>query len=89
VILGDYDQALAWASRALASNPNFEPTLWVLIAASAHLGRMEEAQRHLAALRRLTPDITIERIRAGQAGKYPDRIAGVLDGLRLAGVPER
>ena len=89
VILGEYDQALAWASRALASNPNFEPTLWVLIAAGAHLGRMEEAQRHLVALRRLTPDITIERIRAGQAGKYPDRIAGVLEGLRLAGVPER
>ena len=89
VVLGEYDQAVAWASRALASNPNFEATLWVLIAASAHLGRMEEAHRHLAALRRLTPDITIERIRAGQASKYPDRIAGVLDGLRLAGVSER
>ncbi|RDJ14915.1 winged helix-turn-helix domain-containing tetratricopeptide repeat protein [Rhizobium grahamii] len=89
VVLGEYGQAVAWASRALASNPNFEATLWVLIAASAHLGRMEEAHRHLAALRRLTPDITIERIRAGQAGKYPDRIAGVLDGLRLAGVSER
>jgi hypothetical protein len=50
---------------------------------------MEEAQRHLAALKRRTPDITIERIRAGQAGKYPDRIAAVLDGLRIAGVPER
>ncbi|MBB4168132.1 MULTISPECIES: winged helix-turn-helix domain-containing protein [unclassified Rhizobium] len=89
IVLGEYDQALAWASRALASNANFEPTLWVLIAASAHLGRMEEAQRHVAALKRRTPDITIERIRAGQAGKYPDRIAAVLDGLRIAGVPER
>ncbi|WP_306910261.1 winged helix-turn-helix domain-containing tetratricopeptide repeat protein [Rhizobium mesoamericanum] len=89
VILGEYELAVAWASRALASNPNFEPTLWVLIAASAHLGRMEEAHRHLAALRRLTPDITLERIRAGQPGKYPDRIAALLDGLRLAGMPER
>lgn len=89
VVRGEYDEAVYWASRALASNPNFEATLWVLIAASAHLGRMEEAHRHLAALRQLTPDITVERIRAGQAGKYPDRIEGVLDGLRMAGVPER
>ncbi|QFY59237.1 transcriptional regulator [Rhizobium grahamii] len=89
VVRGEYDEALYWASRALASNPNFEATLWVLIAASAHLGRMEEAHRYLAALRRLTPDITLDRIRAGQAGKYPDRIEGVLDGLRMAGVPER
>lgn len=89
VVLGEYDQALAWASRALASNPNFEPTLWMLIAANAHLGHMKEAHRYLVGLKRLTPGITIERIRAGQPGKYPERIAGILEGLRLAGVPER
>ena len=40
MIRGDYNEALVWAARALASNPNFLPSLWIAIAANAHLGRM-------------------------------------------------
>ncbi|OHV78147.1 winged helix-turn-helix domain-containing protein [Ensifer sp. LCM 4579] len=88
MIRGEYAEAISWAARALASNPNFDPTLWVLIAANAHLDRMEEAHRHLRALKRLTPAVTIARIKAGQPAKDPTRIAALLEGLRKVGLEE-
>ena len=88
LIRGDYAEANDLATRAFARNPNFDPTLWLLIAANAHLGRMDEARRHLDRLRAGVPDITVARIRAGQPDKDPARKAALLDGLRLAGMPE-
>ena len=86
LIRGNHAEALAWAARALASNPNFDPTLWVLVAANAHLGRMEEAHRFLDQLRRLAPGVTLAKIKAGQPAKDPSRTAAMLGGLRLAGL---
>ena len=60
-------------ARALALNPNFDPTLWNLIAGNAHLGRMAVAHRFLAELRQIRPGITLARIRAGQPAKDPAR----------------
>ena len=88
VVRGDYAEALAWAGRALALNANFDPTLWMLIAANAHLGRMAEARRFLDDLRKLTPGVTVARIRAGQPAKDPGRVSAILEGLRLAGLDE-
>lgn len=88
IIRGNYAEAIAWAARALTSNPNFDPTLWVLIAANAHLGRLEEARRYLRELKRLTPAVTIARIKAGQPAKDPMRTAAILEGLRNAGLEE-
>ncbi len=88
IILGSYAAALDWASRALALNTNFDATYWMLASASAHLGRIGEARHFLTELQRLAPDISIARIKAGQPAKFPDRMAAVLDGLRLAGLQE-
>jgi TolB-like protein/Flp pilus assembly protein TadD len=85
---GRYEQALAIAARSLAVNAHFDPTYWMLIAANAHLGRMEEAHRSLQQLSRIAPGVTIAGIRAGQPAKYRERIGTVLEGLRLAGMPE-
>ena len=78
----------AWAGRSLALNTTFDCTYWMLVAANAHLGRMEEARRHLAELRRLAPEVTVASISAGQCAKDPGRIEPILAGLRLAGLPE-
>lgn len=59
---------------------------WMLIAANALLGRMEEAKRWLAKFRALLPDITIARIRDGH--KDPRAMAAIFEGLRLAGLEE-
>lgn len=86
IIRGDYELALARAGHALAVNQHFDATYWMLVAANAHLGRMAEAQRHLASLRQLAPDISLTRIRAGQPAMIEGRIEPVMEGLRLAGL---
>jgi Flp pilus assembly protein TadD len=88
LIRGDLEEALAWASRAYAANPNYDANLWILIAANAHLGRLAEARRVLGELLRLTPGATVARVRAGQHSKAPGRCDALLEGLRLAGLPE-
>ena len=86
--LGNYEEALKAAERSLAVNPNYPPTYWMLIAANAQLGRMDEARRWLAKFRALAPGVTIAGIRDGQPAKDPSRMAAILDGLRLAGLEE-
>jgi TolB-like protein len=86
MVLGNYSEALVWAARSLASNPNFDPTYWMLIAANAHLGRMDDAHRFLEQFRKVAPGVTIAKIKAGQPAKDPSRMAAILEGLRLAGL---
>ena len=71
IVLGHHAEALDAASRGLAINPNFDATHWMLVAGNAHLGRLDEARRFLAGLLRMTPDVTVARIRAGQPAKIP------------------
>ena len=88
LVRGNWEQALIWAGKAIAANASFGPSYWMLIAANARLGRMEEARRHLASLLAISPEVTVASIRAGQPAKIPDRIEPVLEGLLLAGMPE-
>jgi adenylate cyclase len=88
MVLGEYENALAVAERSLAANPNYDPTYWMLIAANAQLGRMDEARSWLSKFTALVPGITIARIKAGQPAKDPSRLAAILEGLRLAGLEE-
>lgn len=87
-IRGNHEAARAWATRSLAINAHFDPTYWNLIAANAHLGRLDEARRLVGEYRRIAPGVTIAGIRAGQPAKLPGRIEPVLEGLRLAGMDE-
>ena len=59
----------------------------MLIAANAHLGRLDAARSHLAELLRRVPNQTVAWIKAGQPDYDPTRLAAILDGLRLAGMP--
>ncbi len=88
MIKGNFAEALRWAEKSLALNPQFIFTFWMLIAACGHLGRMDEARRWLARFRELGSEITVASIRAGQPTKDPSRMAAILEGLRLAGLPE-
>jgi tetratricopeptide (TPR) repeat protein len=88
MILGNYRDAIDWASQSLALNPSYSPTFWMLIAANAWLGDLAEAHRFLQDFRRVAPGVSITSIRAGQPSKDASRIASILDGLRLAGLDE-
>jgi TolB-like protein/Tfp pilus assembly protein PilF len=86
LVLGNFEEAIVYAGRALASNPNFDPALWVLIAANAHLGRLDEARHFLGRLRKLSPAVTLRSIEAGQPALQRSRVEKLLEGLRLAGL---
>ena len=88
MVLGDFQEALIWATRSLTLRPSFQCTYWMLIAANAQLGRMDEARKFLAAFRKLAPGVTIASIWAGQPQRDPSRCAAILDGLRIAGLAE-
>lgn len=85
--LGRHDEALAWARRALAINANYEPAHWVAVAAPAHLGRLGEAEGALAAMLARHPGLTLARLKRVQPMEAA-REALLLEGLRLAGLPD-
>ncbi len=86
--LGNYEQAREWADRSMAINAKFPPTHWMLIAANAHLGRMDEAKQLLANYLALEPSVTLKSIHEGQPNWDPKRTEATETGLRLAGMPE-
>jgi TolB-like protein len=85
----DYERAASVGRRAVAALPEFVNGYKPLIAALGHLGRREEAKSYLDKLLRLEPGFTVERF----AEVYPiKKLADrrrYMDGLRLAGVPQR
>jgi adenylate cyclase len=88
MVLANFKQAIHWAERSHVINAEYDPTFWMLIAGNAQLGRMEEARKWLARFLTMHRDITVARIQAAQPDRYPDRMASILKGLRLAGLPE-
>ena len=85
----NYEEALSWAKKSLNANPHYPPTFWMLISGNAQLGRVEEAWRYAKVLRDMQPDVTIAGIMAGQPAYDPSRLSPIIEGLRLAGLPER
>jgi adenylate cyclase len=85
---GRYEEALDWALRSQAINAGYDATHWMLIAANAYLGRMDEARKYLTALKLISPGISLARIRRGQNSLDPYRIDVLIQGMRLAGMPE-
>ena len=77
-----------WLQRARVVRSDWPPTaLWVLTAAYAHLGRMDEARATLVDLRRVSPYLDLDRV--AYVGKRSDgRHDLVGEGLRKAGLPE-
>jgi adenylate cyclase len=84
--LGDFEEALKWANRSRVLSFEFDSTYWMLIAAYAQLGRMDEARRILREYERHAPGVTITGIWSGQPQKDPSRLAAILEGLRMAGM---
>ena len=85
---GRYEEALQLATRSLGISATYDATYWMLIAANAHLGRIPEAREALRNLQRISPQVSLARIRRGQSSRDPHRIEVLLEGMRLAGMPE-
>src|SRR5262249_17787933 len=85
---GNYEAAIAWSLKSLATFNDWLFTYITLTAAYAYLDRMDQAQAMLRRVRELSPHLTIKIIEDGRA--IQDSFAdAVIPGLRKAGLPER
>jgi tetratricopeptide (TPR) repeat protein len=89
ILQGRFEESLDWASRAYAVSPSNAVTHTMLAAANAFLGRREEAARWAEALRKVLPETNFANLRRGhQMMRDQRQIEVVIEGLRLAGMPE-
>jgi len=92
--LGSYEQAVLWFRRSIEANRNYPHPHFVMGAALAQLGRLEEAHSAVKAGLAFNPTFAISRARAAWTtmSDDPTYLAGlerINDGLRKAGVPEQ
>jgi adenylate cyclase len=89
-MLKDYPEAMRRLREHLARRPDNRPAHTWLAATYARMGRMDDARKEVAEVLRLMPGYTIEGVAKYLiCFKRPQDTEHVLDGLRLAGMPER
>ena len=89
--LGHDEEAVAWLRRSIEANRNYPLAHFILAAALAHLGRLNEARAAAQAGLGLDPNFTISRARAVALSDNPTYLAQRergYHGMRMAGVPE-
>jgi TolB-like protein/Flp pilus assembly protein TadD len=91
--LGADAEAVAWLRRGLDANRNYSAAHFILAAALARLGELDEARAAVQAGLALDPSFTIRRFRdvTHARSDNPTFLAWgdrAIEGLRLAGVPE-
>jgi TolB-like protein/Flp pilus assembly protein TadD len=88
---GHDEDAIGWFRRSIEATPNLPIPHFLLAAALARLGRMEEAHDAVRAGFEINPAFTLARFRRGALSDNPVYLAGrerMYEGLRKAGVPE-
>jgi len=86
ILIGADAEAVVWLRRSLKANPNYPYAQFLLAAALAFLGELDEARVAVRAGLALDPTFTVRRfirISLGPGGR-----GRIRDGMRLAGVPE-
>lgn len=88
LFMGQHQEALTWAEASLRQ-PNFRWSRYgLLISTLGHLGRLDEANEAISALRKLKPEVNVTFV--GNWWPISDDASReiLLDGLRKAGLPE-
>ena len=84
---GRYDDAIEWGQKALAQHAPYPPATYIIAIALAHLGRQAEAQEALEQCEREQPGF-VEQRRQWQPYRDPSKNEHILDGLRIAELPD-
>jgi TolB-like protein/class 3 adenylate cyclase/tetratricopeptide (TPR) repeat protein len=83
---GRFNEAVSWAELAVRES---HLTAWRALAASCALsGRHEQAENAMAHLRGLDPALRLSDLKNFMPLRRPQDLAVLVDGLRLAGLPE-
>ncbi len=83
-----YADAVDWADRANALNPQLVNTLRIRAAGLARLGRLDEARATVTRILEIDPEETIARSNALNPLREWRGFAHYIEALRLAGLPE-
>ena len=86
LLLGNFEGAIEWCLRSLTTFDDWPFTYTTLIAAYAHLDRMDEARTAMQKLLILAPQTT-EATMSGGGPREPARWEILMSGLRKAGLP--
>jgi len=88
---GAYAEAVVWLGRSIEHDRNFPHPHFLLASALALLGRLDQAQAAMQTGRALSANFTIRRFRNNVSSNDPTYVAQrerIVEGMRLAGVPE-
>jgi len=91
LLLGADEEAVARFRRSIEDNRNFPRSRFLIAAALARLGKLDEARSEVSAGLALDPKFSINRFRASAESENPTYLAQrehVIEGMRVAGVPE-
>ena len=91
VQLGADAEAVDWLRRSIEANRNFPVAHFEFAGALALLGSLEQARKAVHTGLALDPGFTLRRYRAHKSSDNPVYLAGwerLIEGMRLAGVPE-
>ena len=87
LVAGRFDAACLWAGKAFRDVPLFGLAATVIAASCALAGRMDEARRAMADVRRLDPALRLATLDEWLPFRRPEDAALFADGLRKAGLP--
>jgi len=86
---GRYEEAIEWADRSLAAQPDYRPAMRIKVISCAYLDRIDEARDWLGRMLKIDPGLTIAGLKTTMPPMSPERFARYADGLRKAGLPEK
>src|SRR5262249_21738248 len=85
---GRYEDAAAWAEKALHEQSNYAFALRVAAAGYALAGHSAESQKAMARLRQVDPHLRLSNLGNVISPLQPRDFATYAEGLRKAGLPE-
>jgi TolB-like protein/class 3 adenylate cyclase/Tfp pilus assembly protein PilF len=85
---GRYNEGALWAESALRDQPQSAFAMRVAAASHAMAGRTDDAERLMAQLRQVDPQLRISNFGGIISPLQPEHRAKYIEGLRLAGLPE-
>ncbi len=87
-MLGDYEKAIEVSKKGLYQDPSLFGALVTLACTYAQLGREDEAKHYVDELLRLIPRYSLRALRKNPMFVQPEHIDKLVEGMRLAGLPE-
>jgi hypothetical protein len=89
LFLGRYAEAVNWTTRSLAHRAGYVPIMRTAAAANALAGNLDDAHKVMDEVRKLDPSMRISHLGERYTTyRRPEDNERMIDGLRLAGLPE-